>query len=324
MDPNLLIRIQRRTRRIRAGPPVVDPILVDIENGFCAYVADLLTKKLGAAFSHRPIPRDPQPAASSSASSSSAAQQPQQQQSTTPPPTTNAHLVHLPPATRLTDTGCWCPDPSRPRPHYWRTCPHFIPQPIVLPSSAVSLCAHPPSSPTSSTSTYVYRPDAPPAPTTIEHLFCFDPLAAAASYMQWLLAIPGPPATPPDEDDAAYLGRWLIECYYTDDHYRAHRVSNPYLTSVDPANGRPVHEARWEEVPATDAVAHAHYRLLSRLFMELREEPPRSTRAGCWYDAERVHRVINWDRIGVQETMDAYLPFMLQAKARRLEGTPAR
>ncbi|KAJ3495641.1 hypothetical protein NLG97_g3243 [Lecanicillium saksenae] len=316
--------LQTRSSAAPGAPAAVRPSSTPssstLKNGFCAYVASVLTTRLGAEFSHRPEPLNSQ------APPPSSTQQPTAPAptTTTPVPTTNAHLVHFPPATRLTATGCWCPNPSQPRPHYWRTCTRFIPQPIILPSSVVSLCPHPPSSPTASTSTYVYRPHEPPAPAAIEHLFCFDPLAAAASYMQWLLAIPGPPSTPPDEGDAAYLGRWLIECYYTDEHYRAHRVQNPYLTQLDPDTGRLVHEARWEEVPATDEVAHAHYRLLSRFFMELREEPPRSTRAGCWFDAERVHRIINWDRLGVQETMDVFLPFMLQAKSQRLEGIPAR
>lgn len=317
MDSTLLVRIQRRTRRGRAGPQPIDPILLDIENGFCSYIASILTNTLGASYSKVPIPRG-DPASSTQSAPNTAAS------SATPAPTTNAHLVHLPPAERLTTTGCWCPNPSLPQPHHWRTCTRFIPQPIVLPLSSVSSCPHPPSSPTSSTSasTYLYRPEAPPAPATIEHLFCFNPLAAAASYMRWFLAIQGPPDTPPDEADASYLGRWLLECYYTDDHYRAHGVPHPYLPRRDPATGHPVYDPRWEEVPGTDATAHAHYRLLSRFFMELRAPPPRSTRAGCWYDAERVHAMISWEVLSVRATMDAFLPFMLQAKAERLEPPP--
>ncbi|KAM3434566.1 hypothetical protein NHJ13734_005957 [Beauveria thailandica] len=314
MDPTLLFRIQRRARRGRAGPQPVDPILLDIHNGFCAYVASILSTALGSSYM----------STQTSHGSNSIAQQHSVTKSTTTPAcTTSAHLVHLAPAKGLTNTGCWCPNPSKPRPHYWRTCTIFIPQQIVATEATVASCPHSPTSPASSPSAYVYKPAEPPAASTIEHLFCFDPLAASASYMRWFLAVQGPPDTPPSEDDATYLGRWLIDCYYTDDHYRSYSVSNPYLPLQDRATGGPAYDARWEEVPATDETAHAHYRLVGRLFMELRGDPPRSSRAGCWYDAERVHVMIRWDRMSVQETMDEFLPFMLQAKAQRLQHAAA-
>lgn len=316
MDPNLLFRIQRRARRGRAGPQPVDPILLDIHNGFCAYVASILTTALGSTYSNRCISRDSAPSTQLQRSAIMAA--------AAPAPTTNDHLVHLAPAERLTTTGCWCPNPSKPHPHHWRTCTRFFPQPIVAPGAVVALCPHPPTAPTSSTSAFIYNPDEPPARSTVMHLFCFDPLGASASYMRWFLAIEGPPDTPPSEDDATYLGRWLIDCYYTDDYYRAHGVMNPHFQLQDPATRGPAYDARWEELPATDALAHAHYRLISRFFMELREDPPKSSRAGCWYDAERVHTVIKWERMSVQETMDAFLPFMMRAKAQRLQHTAAQ
>ncbi|ATY62349.1 hypothetical protein A9K55_007818 [Cordyceps militaris] len=308
MDSTLLFRIQRRARRGRAGPQPVDPILLDIHNGFCAYVASTLSATLGPLYTSTPIQTE----------SKSCTQQQATAAATTPAPTTNAHLVHFQPAERLTTTGCWCPNPSKPRPHYWQTCTCFIPQPIVAAGAAVTPCPHLTSVP--GPDAFAYRPDAPPAADTVAHLFCFDPLAASAAYMRWFLAVQGPPDTPPSEDDATYLGRWLTDCYYTDDHYRGYGVTNPYLPQKDRSTGRPAYDARWEEVPATDELAHAHYRLVSRFFMELRGEPPKASRAGCWYDAERVHAVIRWERMTVQETMDAFLPFMLQAKSQRLQN----
>ncbi|TQV95638.1 hypothetical protein IF1G_05467 [Cordyceps javanica] len=342
MDPTLLFRIQRRARRGRAGPQPVDPILLDIHNGFCAYVANTLSTTLGPLYSSTPNQRDTKfyaskPASSAPSAAAATATTTTAAATTTPTPTTNAHLVHLRPPERLMATGCWCPNPSKPRQHYWRTCTCFIPQPIVAPGASAAPCPHPPCSPSSSSPSppssasattaaaapFAYHPDNPPTASAIAHLFCFDPLAASASYMRWFLAVQGPPDAPPSEDDAAYLGRWLIDCYYTDDHYRAHEVPNPYRPRRDAATGRPAYDARWEEVPATDALAHAHYRLVSRLFTELRGDPPRSDRAGCWFDAERVHAVIRWERMTVQATMDAFLPFVLQAKSQRLQHAAA-
>ncbi|OAA71460.1 hypothetical protein ISF_02011 [Cordyceps fumosorosea ARSEF 2679] len=305
MDPTLLFRIQRRARRGRAGPQPVEPILLDIHNGFCAYVASILCKALGPAYSGAPASKD----------SKSPVQQPQVAAATTPTPAPmpNVRLVHLHPPERLMTTGCWCPNPSKPRQHHWRTCGCFIPQHIVAPEAVVEPCPHQPCPPA-----FSYNPAEPPARTTVAHLFCFDPLAASASYMRWFLAIQGPPDTPPSEEDATYLGRWLTDCYYSDDHYRGYGVPNPYLPVQDRDTGRPLYDARWDEVPATDELAHAHFRLVSRLFIELRGDPPEASRAGCWYDAERVHSMIRWDRMRVQETMDVFLPFVLQAKGERL------
>ncbi|KAJ2979529.1 hypothetical protein NQ176_g3194 [Zarea fungicola] len=318
MDTNFRLRIQRRSR---ARPqPVLqprDPVKVDIEKAFCAYVVSTLSTALGSSYSPTKI--------SNAIAGYSQMQNTTASRITAAGTTTNSHLVHLEPPSRLTTTGCWCPNPSIPRQHYWRTCPRFVPQAIVAPSASVQPCRHhPPSSPPCA-ATYIFDPGEPPERSTIDHLFCFDPIEAASLYMSWFLAIPGPPDTPPDEQDATYLGRWLIECYYSNDHYRSHRVPNPYLP-FDPhiqELGRVAYDPRWETVPATDEVARAHFAMLSRLFMELRGSPPKSNRAGCWYDAERVHAIIRWEKMGVQEAMDAFLPFVLHAKAKRLQGTRA-
>lgn len=308
MDPTLLFRIQRRAKPGKPGPSPVAPIVSDIHNGFCAYVASILSKALGPSYSSTCTPRDSSPSAQPPPTTVITA--------TTPSPVANAHLVHLPPTDGLTTTGCWCPNPSKPHPHCWRTCTLFKPQPIVAPEAAVASCPHP----TLSTFDFVYNPDEPPSPSTITHLFCFEPLAASASYMRWFLAIQGPPDTPPSEDDTSYLGEWLNGCYYTDDHYRANHSMNPYLPLLDQATGDPAYDPRWKEVPKEDELAQTHFRLCSRFFMELRGDPPKSSRAGCWYDAERVHTILKWETMPVRQTMDAFLPFMLQAKSQRIRG----
>lgn len=131
--------------------------------------------------------------------------------------------------------------------------------------------------------------------TSAEHLFCFDPTLAAAEYMAWFTHIPGPPELPLAEDEAAYLSDWLYE----------------HDTLQNDCG---------DEVPRSEADAEAHLALLSRVFVELRGEPPRSQRLGGWYDAERVHALLGWGEKESRACMDVFLPWVRYAKMQRLEG----
>lgn len=300
-------RIERRRRAAPRDAHLDDPILFDIEQGFCAYIGDLLSKQLGPAYSIKPRPKDPNTELPTTAAGVEVSV-----------PTTNEHLVRFDPPTRLTSTGCWCPNPAKPTHHYWRTCTRFVPQPIIAPNAGpVACCPHPPEAPTSNTSKFIYDPASPPSAAAISHLFCFDPRNAASVYMRWFVVIPGPPDSPPSLEDVDYLGSWLLDCYYTEDHYRRNGVANPWLPQRGP-DGRPVYHPRWEELPVSDDVARAHMALLSRLFVDLRGAPPKSSRAGCWYDAERVHAIVRWGIKTIRKTMDEMLPFVVKAKAERI------
>lgn len=206
-----------------------------------------------------------------------------------------------------------------------------MPQSVVAPSAVPQPCPHPRAQPVGTSDIaiamnpsrsgppeYFYDPADPPATATVEHLFCFNPLAAAASYTSWLLAVGGPPETPLEAQDADELRGWLAERYYTGNAYRGAPGGNPY--AVARSGGQVVADVsdRWDAVPSTEEQADAHLAALARVLLEIRGAPPGSKRCGCWYDAERVHRVVRWDLMPVRDAMAALLPFVTRAKGARL------
>ncbi|KAK3191505.1 hypothetical protein K4F52_002320 [Lecanicillium sp. MT-2017a] len=138
--------------------------------------------------------------------------------------------------------------------------------------------------------THSSSPQLPP-----EHLFCFDPTQAATDYITWFTHIPGPPETPLARFDEEYLGEWLREQYYAC------------------ARGE-------DEEPGGETEARADLELLSRVFVELRGEPPGPKRLGGWYDAERVHALLGWADMEARECMEVFLPWVRYAKMQRLQG----
>ncbi len=254
MDQNLTILIHPRTKRPKsqAAP---DPFREDIKSAFVAYTTSLASRVL-----------EQPPAAA---------------------PTPTSNLIHLSPPPQMLPSGCWCSDASKPSPHSWKTCPRWVPQPIVSSTAQPAACTHSAAAASSSTTTLAESDTEP------EHLFCFDPAQAATDYIAWFTHIPGPPETPLAEDAAARLGDWLRE------HYAS---------------------AGRDEFPSTEAEARAHLALLSRVFVELRGEPPGSKRLGGWYDAERVHALLRWGDMEVQACMDLFLPWIRYAKMQRVSG----
>ena len=73
-----------------------------------------------------------------------------------------------------------------------------------------------------------------------------------------------------------------------------------------------------DEVPETEKQVRAHYDMLCRFFIEMRGPPPKSNRLGAWYDAERVHYLLGWDRKSVRRCMDELLPALREAKVQRI------
>lgn len=122
------------------------------------------------------------------------------------------------------------------------------------------------------------------------HLFCFNPFQAAEDYVAWFIHIPGPPETPLPDEDARRLSDW----------FRHH-----YMIG---------------ETPESEAMAQVHYNLLSRFFVEMRGPPPKSSRFGGWYDAERIHYILNWAQKPIRACMDQLLPAVSEAKLQRLYG----
>lgn len=108
------------------------------------------------------------------------------------------------------------------------------------------------------------------------------------------------------EDEAAYLGDWLRE------HYSAGAAAC--------GGGGGAGDMEVDEFPQSEDEAQQHFALLSRVFVEMREEPPNSSRMGGWYDAERVLALLKWREMDVRHCMDAFLPWLRYAKMRRLQG----
>lgn len=135
--------------------------------------------------------------------------------------------------------------------------------------------------------TSVLKPCTHKSMDEIGHLFCFQPFQAASDYFTWFLQIPGPPLTPLSEQETERLKTWLGDYYFND---------------------------RTSPMPG-DALSAKHLDLLSRCFVELRQPPPRSDRYGGWYNAERVHAILDWQSKPMSECMDLLLP-MLEYEAR--------